>query len=217
MIETLKRFQKKQNNQLLIIVLLPNGQGIQIQQAAQHVIAPSDSDLGKRKISDDLNTVEIRYRNLECDKLLVEMQQMERQFSIDNEKKKNDNKMSTVADFSKTMELINPKWKDDKRLILQVTDYLKNGIFNGSSGQQIENGPAQSESISISSVAFELGLSISNAQAKKAGKTAAATYKERYQEPPSKHHQTVGGNVILVNSYTEKDRDLLESAIKGTA
>jgi hypothetical protein len=198
-------------------VLLPNGQGIQIQQASQQVIAPSDSDLGKRKISDDLNTVEIRHRNLECDKLLVEMQQMERQFSIDNEKKKNDNRMSTVADFSKTMELINPKWKDDKRLILQVTDYLKNGIFNGSSGQQIENGPAQSESISISSVAFELGLSISNAQAKKAGKIAAATYKERYQESPSKHHQTVGGNVILVNSYTQKDRDLLESAIKGTA
>jgi len=226
-------------------VLLPNGQGIQIQQAAQQVIAPSDSDLGKRKIPDDLETVQNRLRNLECDKFIMETKQMEKQFSIDNdrkkleneqikiqndekiiendrkkaenEQKKLDNKVSTMNNFSKTMEMLNSNWKDDKRLILQMTDYMKNGIFNGSSAQQIENGPAQSESISISSVAFELGLSISNGQAKKAGKIAAAAYLERYQESPSKHHQTVGGNVILVNSYTQKDRDLLESAIKGIA
>jgi len=46
--------------------------------------------------------------------------------------------------------------KDDKRLVLQATDFLKNSIFSGSSAQQIENGPAESE----------LGLSISNGKAK---------------------------------------------------
>jgi hypothetical protein len=100
---------------------------------------------------------------------------------------------------------------------LQATDYIKNNTFNGSSAPLIENGPAESESISIGSVAFELGLSISNAKAKAAGKIAVAAYKEKYKEPPSKHNQTIGGNVMLVNSYTQRDRDLLQNAIKAVA
>ena len=204
-------------------VLLPSGQGIQVQQAVQHVILPADSRLGKRKISDDLEKVEIRLRNLQCDrlllekdKLLVEIQQMEKQFSIDNEQKQIDNKFSTVTNFSKTMELLDPQWRDDKRLVLQATDCLKNSIFSGSSAQQIENGPA-SESISIGSVAFEMGVSLANGKDKTAGKHAAKLYRDKYGSSPSKHHQTVGGNVIFVNSYTQRDRDLLQNAIKAVA
>jgi len=161
-------------------------------------------------------------RNLECTKLEIEQEQMKTQFvidneqkKIDNEQKKNDNKISTVNNFAKTMEMLNPNWRDDKRLVLQATDYLKNNIFNGSSAPQIENGAAESsESVSIGSVALELGFSISNAKAILAGKYAAKMYREKYKESPSKHHQTIGGNVILVNSYTLKDRDLLETAIQ---
>jgi len=225
-------------------VLLPNGQGVQIQQAVQQVIVPADSSLGKRKISDDLEKVEIRLRNLECSKLEIEQEQLKKQFSIDNnqqmiqheidnnqqmiqhkidnerkkienERKKIDNKMLTVTNFSKTMEMLDPQWRDDARLVLQATDYLKNNTFNGSSAQQIENGTAESESISIGSVAFELGMSLPNSKATMAGKHAAAAYRQRYGESPSKHNQTIGGNVILVNSYTQKDKDLLEMAIKA--
>jgi len=212
-------------------VLLPSGHGIKIQQAIQQVIVPADSGLGKRKISDDLEKVEIRLRNLQCeklliekdtlliekDKLLVEIQQMEKQFSIDNEQKQIDNKFSTVANFSKTMELLDPQWRDDKRLVLQATDFLKNSIFSASSAQQIENGPAQSESISIGSVAFEMGVSLPNGKDKTAGKHAAKLFRDKYGISPSKHHQTIGGNVILVNSYTQRDRDLLQNAIKAVA
>ena len=196
-------------------VLLPNGQGIQIQQALQQAIAPADSGLGKRKISDDLEKVEIRLRNLHCSKLEIELEQLKEQFSIDNnqlmiqhqinnEQKKIDNKFSTVTNFSKTMEMLDPQWRDDKRLVLQATDYLKNSVFNGSSAQQIENGPGQSESISIDLVAFELGISLSNAKAIVAGKHAAKMYREKYRESPSKHNQTISGNVILVNYYTQR-------------
>jgi len=195
-------------------VLLPGGQGVHIQQAVQQVVTV-DSELGKRKLKDDLDRVEIRLRNLECTKLEIEQEQMKTQFVIDNEQKKNDNKISTVNNFAKTMEMLNPNWRDDKRLVLQATDYLKNNIFNGSSAPQIENGAAESsESVSIGSVALELGFSISNAKAILAGKYAAKMYREKYKESPSKHHQTIGGNVILVNSYTLKDRDLLETAIQ---
>ena len=209
-------------------VLLPGGQGVHIQQAVQQVVSV-DSELGKRKLKDDLDRVEIRLRNLECTKLEIEQEQMKTQFvidneqkkidneqkKIDNEQKKNDNKISTVNNFAKTMEMLNPNWRDDKRLVLQATDYLKNNIFNGSSAPQIENGAAESsDSVSIGSVALELGFSISNAKAILAGKYAAKMYREKYKESPSKHHQTIGGNVILVNSYTLKDRDLLETAIQ---
>jgi len=205
-------------------VLLPNGQGVHIQQSAQQVVL-SDSELGKRKISDDLERVEIRLRNLQCDKMEIEQEQLKKQFSIensqlmtkyqiDNERKQIDNKMLTVANFSKTMEMLDPQWKNDKRLVLQATDYLKNNSFKGSSVQQIENGPGESESISIGSVAFEMGISLANSKATAAGKHAAAAYRQTYGESPSKHNQTIGGNVILVNSYTQKDKHLLEAAIK---
>lgn len=55
-------------------VLLPNGQGVQIQQAAQQLIL-RDSELGKRKIDNDLHRVELRLQNLKCDQLQVECEQ----------------------------------------------------------------------------------------------------------------------------------------------
>jgi hypothetical protein len=219
-------------------VLLPNGQGVQIQQIAQQV-GSGDSELGKRKIQDDLDRVEIRLKNLQCEKIVIEHEQMKKQFSIDNEQlviknqidneqlviknqtdneqKQRDNKTTTVNNFVATMQLLNPQWRDDKRLVLQATDYIKSNTFNRSSAPQIENGAQSTDSISIGSIAFELGLSISNAKAQAAGKIAVAAYKQKYKKPPSKHNQTIGGNVMLVNSYTQRDRDLLQNAIKAVA
>jgi len=231
-------------------VLLPNGQGVQIQQIAQQVVLP-ESELGKRKIQDDLDRVEIRLKNLQCEKMEIEHEQMKKQFSIDNEQlvikyqienkqlviknqtdneqlmiknqtdneqKQRDNKTTTVHNFVATMSLLDPQWRDDKRLLLQATDYLKNNTFNGSSAPQIENGAQSNESISIGSVALEMGLgSLSNAKAAAVGKHVAKMYRDRHGKSPSKHNQTIGGNVILVNSYTLRDRDLVEDAIKAAA
>ena len=218
-------------------VLLPNGQGVQIQQVAQQVVS-GDSELGKRKLQDDLERVEIRLKNLQCTKMEIEHEQMKKQFSIDNEQlvvknqienkqlmiknqtdneqKQRDNKTTTVNNFVATMELLDPQWRDDKRLVLQATDYLKSNTFNGPSAPQIENGAPSSESISIGSVALELGVSpLSNAKATAIGKHVAKMYRDRHGESPSKHNQTIGGNVILVNSYTLRDKDLVEDAIKA--
>lgn len=184
-------------------VLLPGGQGVQIQQAVQQVIS-ADSGLGKRKISSDLEKVEIRLLNLKCDRMEVETNELVMA-----------NKFVAVNSFMSAMQLLDPLWRTtDKRLVLQATDYLKNSIFGGSSAQQIENGAA-SESISISQVAFELGISLSSGQTVSAGRHAAKLYKDKYGESPSKHNQSIGGLVISVNSYTLRDRDLVESAIKA--
>ena len=98
---------------------------------------------------------------------------------------------------------------------MQATDYIKSNTFNRSSASQIENGAQSTDSISIGSVAFELGLSLTSGKAVAVGKHVAKMYKDKYGECPSKHYQTIGGNVILVNSYTLRDRDLVEDAIKA--
>jgi hypothetical protein len=51
-------------------------------------------------------------------------------------------------------------------------------------------------------------------QLQKIGKLVAAAYRERYGQNPSKHDQLVRGAVIPVNSYTERDKGLLQAAIE---
>ena len=192
-------------------VILPGGQGVHIQQAVQQVIS-ADSELGKRKTDGDFEKVEIRRLNLMCDKMQLENDQLEKKHAMDNIA----NKLTTVNNFMSTMQLLDPTWREtDQRLVLQATDYIKNSIFSASSAPQIENGAAQlSESISISQVAFELGISMCSSKAISAGKNAARLYKDKYGESPSKHKQTIGGRIFSVNSYTLRDRDLVASAIK---
>ena len=192
-------------------VILPGGHGVHIQQAVQQVIS-ADSELGKRKTDGDFEKVEIRRLNLMCDKMQLENDQLEKKHAMDNIA----NKLTTVNNFMSTMQLLDPTWREtDQRLVLQATDYIKNSIFSASSAPQIENGAAQlSESISISQVAFELGISMCSSKAISAGKNAARLYKDKYGESPSKHKQTIGGRIFSVNSYTLRDRDLVASAIK---
>jgi len=133
------------------VVLLPGGQGIPIQQAVQQVVS-ADSGLGKRKAAGDLEHVEIRLKMLQCDKLQIEKKQMKKQFDIENETKIIDNnqkimenEFANVNSFVHAMELLDPLWRNDKRVVLQATDYMKNRIFNGSWTQQIKIGPEESE------------------------------------------------------------------------
>ena len=190
-------------------VLLPDGQGVQVQQAVQQVIS-ADSELGKRKVGIDLEQAQVRRLNIESDKMQIENDYLQKTHAVDIISK-------TVNSFASMMEILDPSWRQtDKRLVLQATDYVKNGTLGASSTQQIENGDAQSsDSISISQVAFELGISLIGGKAIRAGKHAAKLYKDKYGESPTKHNQTVGGQVISVNSYTLRDRDLVESAIRG--
>jgi len=83
-----------------------------------------------------------------------------------------------------------------------------------SSEQTRSDGVSQTDSISISQVAFEIGIRITSSQCISVGAKVAKAYKDKHGEKPSKHNQTVNGQVMLVNSYMERDRPLLESAIR---
>ena len=92
------------------VVLLHNGQG-------------SESELGKRKVRDDLQLCE-------------ELQQIKTNNRIDNEHKiiKNElkikeKKMSIVSTFATTMDQLNPEWRVDKSIVLQAVDHMRNAIF----------------------------------------------------------------------------------------
>ena len=68
--------------------------------------------------------------------------------------------------------------------------------------------------ITISTLAATMGRTFSSGDLQKIGKQAAAAYRRTHNdEEPSKHEQWVGGASIRVNSYTERDRPMLEGII----
>ena len=132
-------------------VLLPGGQGIKIPPVVEQVVS-ADFGLGKRKAANDLEDVEIRLKTLQCDNLQIEQKQMQKQFDIDNEtkiinnnQKIMDNEFANVNNFVHAMQLLDPLWRNDKGVVLQATDYMKNRIFNGCWTQQIKYAPEESE------------------------------------------------------------------------
>ena len=121
--------------------------------------------------------------------------------------------------FSGLMTDLNPTWKEDARLRLQVEDSLKTTVLS-KANLQIENGVVARDlmqSISVSQVAQEMGVQLNHSDSIAIGKKVAKAYKEQYGEKPSKHRQWVDGAEREVNSYTEKDRGILEAAIKEQA
>jgi len=131
-------------------------------------------------------------------------------------------------DFFKTsMELVKSlhNGKIDARTALQYEDHIKNLTFySGGPVLAVTNGDASSsqtsqlthssQGINISLVALGMKYNITPDQAKDIGKKLAKKYREKYGENPPKHDQQQGGMIMPVNSYTEKDRDMMEEAIR---
>jgi len=186
-------------------VVLPGGQGVQIQQAQQRIVLP-DTELGKRKIDNDQIRLEMRLLALQCDKL-----------EIENEKQRLDVKNSAIDSVAKFQAALTSldSWQQDRRLVLQTQDVLKNGFFGESPHLCIENASPLA-SITISQVAHEVGVRLTSAQSIVVGRKASLAYQARYTERPSKHNQYVDAAVRPVNSYTLQDRDLVVAAIQST-
>ena len=125
-----------------------------------------------------------------------------------------------------TMDLLIPDWKTDSRLKLQLEDWAKNVIFgqkpaspvappSGVARPQIAPpAPTGVHTISISQVAMELGHRLRAGDLVIMGKLVAKAYRDKYNENPGKHRQWVDGAEREVNSYTERDRDLLTAVVR---
>jgi hypothetical protein len=68
--------------------------------------------------------------------------------------------------------------------------------------------------ITISSVALELGITLTNAECSIIGKEVKKRYMQLHGKPPSQHSQFVDGAVRMINSYTDEDKNTIVDIIK---
>ncbi len=105
----------------------------------------------------------------------------------------------------------------DERTRLQIEDYTKNSLAAGYGIQaRITDGVSQTASLTVSLVAGDMGhKKCTPAQLIAIGKAMAKSYRAKYnnEDPPTHSQEARGGRMIRVNSYMERDRDLMEAAI----
>jgi hypothetical protein len=186
--------------------------------------------------------LEARKRGREVDEFAEMERRMalkERQIAIkEKEISIKHQEIMNVQSAKATMDLLIPDWKADSRLKLQMEDWAKNTIFgqrpvqpllgNAPHPQNIPNPQhpqhaplipnpqhaPNTQTISISQVAMELGHRLRAGDLVIMGKLVAKAYRDKYNENPGKHLQWVDGAEREVNSYTERDRDLLASVVR---
>jgi len=139
-------------------------------------------------------------RKLEREDALFELELKERNISV-------------IGSFCGLMSSLNADWKSDARLRLQIEDSMKTALFGGQQTLITNGEPPATHSISVGQLAQELGVRLKPADSMAIGKAVAAQYREQHGEPPSKHRQWVDGAEREVNSYTERDRRMVERAI----
>ena len=101
----------------------------------------------------------------------------------------------------------------DERARLMFKDYFLN-LTVQAGGSAITNGEADNNKpISLSTVALDLGYRLTSNQAKSVGARLKTRYVEKHGKAPPKHEQLCDGRVTRVNSYTEKDRSLVEEVL----
>ncbi len=88
--------------------------------------------------------------------------------------------------------------------------------MKGAAVPAITNSPtlSYSASISVSQVAQEMGKRLNHRQLVRAGGIVARKYRELHGAEQAKHSQWVDGEERKVNSYTERDRELVVEALQ---
>ena len=102
--------------------------------------------------------------------------------------------------------------EDRDRLLLM--DAARNLVQSQFLVAAAAGGRSPDAQITISTVAVQLGARLSREELKRAGHVASRLYRERRGQAPPKHEQFCDGRVILANTYTESDRDLVEAAVR---
>jgi hypothetical protein len=88
------------------------------------------------------------------------------------------------------------------------------GGDGGSSTAGSDDDPMLKRGITVSSIAAEMGHRFKNSELSQVGKMVVQKFTGRYGIAPPKHDQFCDGAVRSVNSYTERDRDIVEEAIR---
>ena len=71
----------------------------------------------------------------------------------------------------------------------------------------------ETDGMTVTVKGVQMGIILSDKEAIQVGKIMAAKYRAKYNCEPTKHKQPSGGKYIFVNSYMERDSDMMEEAI----
>ena len=147
----------------------------------------------------------VRKRKAEEDSIRFELEVQER-------------RIACVEKFASVMGVLDPEWKSDARLCLQVKDSLKNALLNKGVIQApaIGNGdsPPLTQSLTIGEMAQRMGFSLKHADQVAIGHSVSKAYLKKHGKKPSKCRRWVDGAEREVNAYTEADRHLIEAAVR---
>jgi len=111
----------------------------------------------------------------------------------------------------KAYEYLCPDQKLDDRARLIFKDSLLNmpSLLLITNVEDTSNKP-----ITLSTVAADMGMRLTTTQLQKAGHMMKKRFVGKYNQGPEKHEQFVDGAVRKVNSYTERDKDMMVDILK---
>ena len=159
--------------------------------------------LGQKRQRDELDMAERRLR-LEHDRHELEVSKRDK----------------ALEHTSKAVALIQSFTTIDERTKLQFEDHIKNVILSSgqpsASKQALGNGEFsnETESISVSVLAGEMGYTCSDKEIQAIGRVMATKYRAKYDKEPPKHKQYVKGNYVPINSYMVRDRAMMEASVR---
>ncbi len=129
-------------------------------------------------------------------------------------------RVNTQARLMEMYATLCPGGQLDDRTRLHFKDTIVN-LSSAAAGNYpaITNGEAKSLNapLTISTVAAELGLQFSTSDLQSVGHKVKKLYVSKHGTAPPKHDQLCGGAVRPVCSYTERDRDIVERALRDYA
>ena len=102
----------------------------------------------------------------------------------------------------------------DERTEMMFQDYIVNTVLKAGGNTLLLPPADEHYEITISERAMELGHRPTSGQLSSMGKAASRLYVARYGVKPIRRRQLVAGAPRSVNSYTTKDLDILDQAIK---
>ncbi len=140
-----------------------------------------------------------------------------RRYRAETSKIETEARQAALDAYERMLSLVG--MEEDERDKLFFQDAARNfirGQFRVQDRELLEGPPNPSnEQVTIADVARDLGVRLRRGEDSLVGKAAAMLYRNKHGEGPPKHKRFVDGAVRAVNLYFEKDRELLEQAIRA--
>ena len=157
----------------------------------------------------ELKTNRLQYEKEECEKFLIT--------------NLNKAKLENTEKWMSQVQEINPDWRADARLYGHMRDQLLSIPIEYSpeviTGGGDEDERLESASLTVRMVADSLKIQrkitgrVDEEMLRRAGREIAQLYREKHQKSPPEQKEMHNGHEMVVKSYTEADRPMLETVI----